>query len=253
MPSLILSPQKIFTYLEMAQSISKLSVAERLKVGCVIVSATGEVISGGYNHMPEFMDACCELPDGTSSKFVVHAEHDAIRKCGDRMRLMGAVAIVTHQPCDMCAEKLISAGITNIFYKEPYRLQDGLDLLLDSGLTYVYRVYPDRIMQVEKVGGVIEEFSCMDPIEAQPVIPHTEESLNAVWGKDEPQPSYTRSVKVDVEGNWCHYHINAGAPHAIVINVDIFDPTECNNSEDAQIDNHVSGMLHNGELDRLFS
>jgi len=47
-------------YMEMAYAISKLSYAIRNKVGCIIVSKNGQVISQGFNGTPSGYDNCCE-------------------------------------------------------------------------------------------------------------------------------------------------------------------------------------------------
>ena len=46
-------------YLQMAESISSLSHAERRKVGCLIVKDT-QIISEGYNGTPWGFDNSCE-------------------------------------------------------------------------------------------------------------------------------------------------------------------------------------------------
>ena len=49
-------------YMKMAHAISELSYANRSKVGCIIVSKNGQVISQGYNGTPTGYDNCCEIP-----------------------------------------------------------------------------------------------------------------------------------------------------------------------------------------------
>ena len=48
------------TYMKIAKCISELSYANRNKVGCVIVSADGQLISQGFNGTPSGYDNCCE-------------------------------------------------------------------------------------------------------------------------------------------------------------------------------------------------
>ena len=47
-------------YMKIAKTISELSYANRNKVGCVIVSADGQLISQGFNGTPSGYDNCCE-------------------------------------------------------------------------------------------------------------------------------------------------------------------------------------------------
>ena len=50
-------------YMKMALAIGELSYANRSKVGCIIVSKNGQVISQGYNGTPTGYDNCCEIPN----------------------------------------------------------------------------------------------------------------------------------------------------------------------------------------------
>lgn len=47
-------------YMKMAEAAAELSYANRAKVGCVIVSEKGQIISHGWNGMPTGFDNCCE-------------------------------------------------------------------------------------------------------------------------------------------------------------------------------------------------
>jgi dCMP deaminase len=48
------------TYMDMATTISKLSHARRLKVGCIMISAEGGIIAEGFNGTPSGFDNECE-------------------------------------------------------------------------------------------------------------------------------------------------------------------------------------------------
>ncbi len=56
-------------YIQMAQCVAQLSNAIRNKVGCIIVSEDGQIISQGFNGMPTGFDNCCEDPH-CSCKYV---------------------------------------------------------------------------------------------------------------------------------------------------------------------------------------
>lgn len=120
-------------YMKMAQASAELSYAERAKVGCVIVSPDGQIISQGYNGMPSGMDNCCEHEeDGklVSNKEVLHAESNAITKCAKwGGRTDWATIYVTLSPCIDCAKLIVQAGIKRVVYGEKYRNTEGLDLL----------------------------------------------------------------------------------------------------------------------------
>ena len=57
------------TYMKMAIAMGELSYAYRNKVGCIIVSKDGQVISQGFNGTPTGYDNCCEDPH-CSCKYV---------------------------------------------------------------------------------------------------------------------------------------------------------------------------------------
>lgn len=125
-------------YMKMAKAFSELSQAVRAKVGCVIVSPEGQIISQGYNGMPAGMDNCCEHDeDGklVSNKEVLHAESNAITKCAKwGGKTDGATIYITLSPCIDCAKLIIQAGITRVVYGEEYRNTEGIDLLKKVGV-----------------------------------------------------------------------------------------------------------------------
>lgn len=125
-------------YMKMAQEFAELSYAERAKVGCVIVSSEGQIISQGYNGMPAGMDNCCEHEeDGklVSNKEVLHAESNAITKCAKwGGKTDGATIYITLSPCIDCAKLIIQAGIARVVYGKEYKSTEGTDLLRKVGV-----------------------------------------------------------------------------------------------------------------------
>ena len=120
-------------YMEMAESVSKLSSARRLQVGTVVVK-DNRVISFGYNGTPTGWDNNCELTDedGTLStkKEVIHAEMNAIAKLAKSTESgEGAVMFITHAPCMECAKLIFQSGIGRVFYKNKYRSEEGVNFL----------------------------------------------------------------------------------------------------------------------------
>ena len=159
------------TYMRMAEDLAKLSYAERNKVGCLIVSEDGQIVSQGYNGMPHGMDNCCEdkvynyIPgkdcrrpdnctkgkDGTckgcllseqSTSYtlatkpeVLHAESNAISKCAKwNSSTDNATVYVTLSPCVECSKLMVQSGIKRIVYKDLYRNTAGIDLLERAGV-----------------------------------------------------------------------------------------------------------------------
>lgn len=126
-------------YMKMAEDFASLSQATRSKVGCLIVSKEGQILSQGYNGMPSGMDNCCEHINENGEKVtcreVLHAETNAILKCAKSgIPVSGAILYVTLSPCFECAKVIAQAGISEVYYKEEYRNTDGLDLLKDLGI-----------------------------------------------------------------------------------------------------------------------
>ena len=154
-------------YMKIAKSVSELSYANRNKVGCVIVSKDGQLISQGFNGTPSGYDNCCEEIECTcnwvhgccinaepiekmksiehckgcsyckliTKKEVLHAESNAISKCAKwYSSTQGATLYVTLSPCFDCAKMIIQAGIKRVCYLEQYRTTEGLDFLKKNNI-----------------------------------------------------------------------------------------------------------------------
>ena len=61
---------------------------------------------------------------------VIHAEANAIAKLAKSPESgVGSVLFLTHSPCMQCAKQIYTAGIEEVFYKEDYRCDDGINFL----------------------------------------------------------------------------------------------------------------------------
>jgi len=102
-------------YMNMAHELSKLSKAERKKVGCLIVKDT-QII----HTKPE----------------VLHAESNAITKLARSTNSSSdSTLYVTLAPCFECSKLIIQAGIKRVVFLEMYWDADkGLALLKKAGL-----------------------------------------------------------------------------------------------------------------------
>ena len=108
--------EKDRAYMAMADDFGQLSHAVRAKVGCVIVSDKGQIISQGYNGTPSGRDNSCEYvgDDGElhTKAEVLHAESNAITKCAKwGSTTDGATMYVTLSPCLECSKLIILSGI----------------------------------------------------------------------------------------------------------------------------------------------
>lgn len=133
-------------YLDLAKRTSLLSRAEKLKVGCVIVT-TDDAILYGWNGTPTGWDNVCEevLEDGSLKTFdyVLHSEMNALSKLAkSTLSGRGASLFLTHSPCIHCAKAVYQSGIENVYYLEEYRSRDGVLFLQRCGVN-VQRIDAD--------------------------------------------------------------------------------------------------------------
>jgi dCMP deaminase len=118
----------IDAHLDVARRYGKLSSAERLKVGCIIVKDE-RIISIGYNGMPIGGSNVCE-EDGHTKPEVLHAEANAITKLAKSTESgQGSYMFCTYAPCVDCAKLILQSGIKEFHYEESYKDLDGINLL----------------------------------------------------------------------------------------------------------------------------
>ena len=142
-------------YMNMAQNVSELSSAVRLKVGTVIVK--DNVVTFGYNGTPSGWDNVCEDVEYSESVIVsgdwtynnnskqwsrlktkpevLHSEANALMKISkSTISSEGATLFCTHAPCIDCAKMIHQAGIFTVFYRDTYKNDLGLEFLNKSGV-----------------------------------------------------------------------------------------------------------------------
>ena len=125
-------------YLRMARIWAENSYCTRRKVGALIVKDK-MIISDGYNGTPSGFENVCELDNGTTKPYVLHAEANAITKIAKSGNNSdGATLYVTASPCMECSKLIIQSGIRRVVYSESYRLTDGIDLLKRAGVEVVF-------------------------------------------------------------------------------------------------------------------
>lgn len=157
-------------YMDVAERTAKLSSAVRRQVGAVIVK-DNRILSYGYNGMPTGWDNTCEnkeymnaakagfMPQedildkfpyeeyseeyGANRRYrlvtkdeVLHAESNAIAKVsGSTESSEDATLFVTTAPCIHCAKMIFQSGIKNIYYRDTYRDDSGIDFLEKGGVS----------------------------------------------------------------------------------------------------------------------
>lgn len=122
-------------YMDIAERFAQVSECERLKVGAIIVK-NGSILAHGWNGTPTgFRTNICELEDGTTSPFVLHAEQNVLVKMAKSTEsIEGAELFCTHSPCSECSKLLAQSGVKKIYYKYKYRITEGLDVLKQLGV-----------------------------------------------------------------------------------------------------------------------
>jgi dCMP deaminase len=119
----------ISAYIDIAERISMLSNAKRLKVGAIIVK-DHRIISMGYNGTPTGWDNVCEDENNKTKPEVIHAEMNCIQKLAKSNESgEDSIMFITHAPCMSCAKAIYGSGIKGVFYKNLYRNDEGLKFL----------------------------------------------------------------------------------------------------------------------------
>jgi dCMP deaminase len=108
-------------WLSVADLVSKRSVDQKLKVGCIIVSIDNtRVLSLGYNGDEKGgLNARDSMESGKSG--FIHAEINALIK-SDFNSIDHKKMYITHSPCIMCSKAIINAGIKEVYFKKVYDL-----------------------------------------------------------------------------------------------------------------------------------
>lgn len=128
-----LKPQFIKTYMGFAETMAKgLSYCQRAKVGSLIITPENEMLMG-YNGTPSGFDNICELPNqDVTDPRTLHSEPNSITKAArSTLQIKNSSMFVTLQPCLECSKLIVQSGVRRVFFKENYRLTDGLEFLTD--------------------------------------------------------------------------------------------------------------------------
>ncbi|NLY72660.1 MAG: CMP deaminase [Tissierellia bacterium] len=135
-------------FMNLAELAAKRSTCDRAHVGAIVVNQDHRIVATGYNgsvgrKTPHCSDVGHAMREGHCIA-TQHAELNCISYCAkEGIPMGGCVIYVTHFPCLNCTKALIQSGITKIYYKEAYRVDDfALHLLDINGIDYI-RVEPE--------------------------------------------------------------------------------------------------------------
>jgi dCMP deaminase len=122
-------------YMDIAERFALVSECQRLKVGAIIVK-NGSILAHGWNGTPSgFKTNTCELEDGSTSPFVLHAEQNVLVKMAKSTESIDkAELFCTHSPCSECSKLLAQSGIKKVYYKHEYRITEGIEVLRELGV-----------------------------------------------------------------------------------------------------------------------
>lgn len=126
-------------YMNVAELVSQMSYANKLKVGSILVK-NDNIISFGWNGMPAGYDNNCEdiidtgemPPEMITKSEVLHAEQNCLMKIAKSTNSSEqATMFITHAPCMECAKLIYQSGIKSVYYRNQYRSNNGI-LFLDK-------------------------------------------------------------------------------------------------------------------------
>lgn len=128
--------------MRIAHLIAERSTCTRKKVGCVITTWEGAIITTGYvgspSGLPHCLDVGCIIGPNGGCIRTVHAEQSAIAFAAKRgVALEDSILYVTLSPCVSCAMLIINSGIRKVVYAEEYRDTTGIETLKQAGIEVV--------------------------------------------------------------------------------------------------------------------
>jgi dCMP deaminase len=125
-------------YQDLAERVSQESVAISRQVGAVIVAQSG-MMSIGWNGTPSGFDNNCEYDDQRTKPEVIHAERNAIDKMTRQgVSTQGAILFTTTAPCIECAKSIAPVGISQVYYRDHFTNNDGIDFLHISEVSVLH-------------------------------------------------------------------------------------------------------------------
>ena len=129
-------------FMEITEMVATRSTCDRAFVGCILVNKDNRIVSTGYNGSLSGNKSCDEIGhtmrDGHCIA-TIHAEMNALLYCAkEGIKVNGCKCYVTHFPCLNCTKALLQAGITEIYYKDDYRVDEyALELIKNNKIKLV--------------------------------------------------------------------------------------------------------------------
>lgn len=134
--------------MSIAELVATRSTCLRRQVGAILVKDR-RILATGYNGAPAGIRHCEEtgclrqklaVPSGQRHELCrgLHAEQNAIIQAAYHgISIAGSTLYCTAQPCIICSKMLINAGITDIFFANPYEDSLAEEMLKEAGIRLV--------------------------------------------------------------------------------------------------------------------
>ena len=100
------------TLIKVALDLAQDSIDPNTKVGCVVISSKGHILTTGYNGPPRKVDDS-KIPLTRPEKypFMIHAEANAVYNAArNGIALEGCTFLVTSTPCHICLQAIYQVG-----------------------------------------------------------------------------------------------------------------------------------------------
>lgn len=125
--------------MDMAERFGQTSTATRLKVGSLLYKNDSIISLGVNGQPPNWPTEVCEevLEDGTLQTLstVRHSEDACLQKLWNSSETAkGATMFVSYCPCLQCSIKIVTAGVSKVYYRHQYRDRQGIDYLLTNSV-----------------------------------------------------------------------------------------------------------------------
>lgn len=108
-------------FIEMLESIKKLSDDRKTQVASLIVNRNNDIISYGVNSLPDgviYNEERCTSP--LKNHWMMHAERNALYKAARLgISTMNANMYCTYFPCADCSRAIIQGGIKKLYTEKP--------------------------------------------------------------------------------------------------------------------------------------
>lgn len=128
-------PTRESLYMAMAHLWAKRSLDPRLKVGAIVTSEDMRRVLGiGYNGPAKGLPRTV-IRNEPGNSGCLHAEENALLTSD--FSIPNKRMFITDSPCELCAHRIINAGVKHVYYDRQYRVTTGLEILESLGIEVI--------------------------------------------------------------------------------------------------------------------